>query len=219
MNRGATLALAVGLPAATLLAACAGGPSVSMKDADRAAIKTVWVKPDVAMPDAFSYQARGAGMGAVFGLIGALVEVSTSKPANEGQALRQAAIGSGTTVQALVREAFTKEANALGAMRFTQDAAEAADATVALQVNVYGFGRTHLLGELLHPTFNVTATMQRLDGTVVWKRTEFITPMNNDNQTGYKFETLLGDPAQLAVAYRQGASIVTRYLAQGLPRR
>jgi hypothetical protein len=211
--------LSLWLPSATLaLAACAGGPGVSMKPADRVATRVVSVSTDIKLPDQFSYQERGAGIGALFGVAGALVEASarSSEPPSEATQMQALLKSNNIVVPAILRAEFIRAANARGGIQFS-DGAVAADAELFLTINVFGFGRTHLLGGQLHPVLNVTASMKRRDGSLVWQKTDFITPSSPDNQTAFTFDEYRQDPAKLSQTLSSTAAALMKYIAADLP--
>ena len=213
LSRRATSLLFMALVLAS--AGCATGNA--MKDSDRASIKTVYVRPDVTLHPQMHFQQRGAGMGAAFGIAGAVAEGAARQPATPEQTLAAMSVSPGVDVGEVLRQSFVREANARSSIRFVTDASVQADAELALKANLWGFGRTHLLGEALHPMFNVQATMQKRDGSQVWSRTDYVTPLNELNKEGYKIEDMTAQPTTLAKAYRQGADLVARFLASGLP--
>jgi hypothetical protein len=203
----------------TTLVGCAGGPSISMSDSDRAAIKTVAIASEVQIKPEFSFQEKGAGMGAVFGVVGAVVEVMATQPAtplSNGNQILAMMKANNISVQEIVKAEFTRAATARGATKFTETS-DSADATLSLTINLHGLGRTHLLGGQLHPVLNVSATMKNPSGSVIWQRTEFITPMNAENKKSAEFEEYMKNPELLRAAFTNAATIVTKWLADKLP--
>ena len=73
-----------------------------------------------------------------------------------------------------------------------------------------GFGTT------LYPMFNITATMTKPDGTVLWKDTDYVTALNGDNKEGHTIEEYLKDPELIRKSFTNGSDIVGRMLASNL---
>lgn len=207
--RSLRLVLSASLTA--LLAACAGGPSVTLSAADRAAIRTVSMREAPKVPEAMQFQARS--MGAMFGLAGAAVEAAATRdaPADPASQLRAAMRSAGIDVGAILKDEFSRAAAARGAF-VVQAGGEPAPAELGLVINNYGWGRTHLMGADLHPIVNVTATLRRPGGETIWQRTEFITPLNEQNKPGHEIEAMLKDPALIRQSLARAAAIVSGYL-------
>jgi hypothetical protein len=217
MNRRSLITSTL-LAAAAGLSACASGPRVSMNAADRAAIRLVAVSADIKPPTRFSYQERGAGVGALFGVAGALAEASARPAAPAGEAGQMLALleSNQIVVQEIVRAEFIRAANARGGMRFVEAAGEA-DAELFLAIDMFGFGRTHLLGTQLHPIFNATATMKRRDGSVVWQKSEFITAVSPDAAVAFTLDEYRQNPARLREALGNSAAGLMKHLTGALP--
>ncbi len=215
-----TLFSALLLGAIFALVACAAGSGVAMKAADKAANLRVTVKTDVQLPDQFAYQERGVGVGALFGLVGALVEAGarSSAPPNEAAQMLALMKSSNIAVANILRAELIQAVKSKGSVRLAEAATAAdADAELSLVVNLYGFGRTHLLGTQLHPTFNVTASMQRRDGSVVWRKTDYITATSPDNQTAFTFDEYQKDPAKLREVLTRAGAVLMNWIANDLP--
>jgi hypothetical protein len=201
------------------LVACAGGPAVTMQAADRASIKVVNVTPDVQVKQDFSFQEKGAGMGAVFGVVGAVVEASAAKPAaplGPKEQLLAMMKANNISLQEIVKTEFVRAASSRSTVKFAEGAAPA-DANLSMSINVQGLGRTHLLGEMLHPILNITATLKKPDGTVVWQKSDYVSATNPDNAKVSDFDGYMKNPELLRTAFTQAARIVTGWVADGLP--
>lgn len=206
---------------AALLSGCVGAPTVSMGAADRLTIKVVSVSKEVQLPAQFNFHERGAGIGAVFGLVGALVEHAATSgnpvgPESNGSLILRALKNNNISVQDIVRTEFIKEATGRGSLKVV-DTAVAPDAVLSLVINSYGLGRTHAFGEQLHPVLNVSASMKKPDGTVVWQKTDYVSAVSADNKKTGTLEEYKATPELLRAAFTNAASIVGRWLVEKLP--
>jgi len=209
----APLYRAFALSTAVLLTACAGAPTVSMKDSDRTAIRMVSIQPDVVLPEKMFISGRAQAAGAVGGLLGAAL--ASAAPIEPSSQIVDTMTTHDISLQKILKAEFAKAGNAKGRMTFAEGAADA-DATVALTVNIYGFGQTQGFSALLYPLMNVSASMKRPDGTIVWQRTEFAGPLNSENSAGYEFQQYLNDPEKLRQVLTNISGIVGRMLANDL---
>jgi hypothetical protein len=57
----------------------------------------------------------------------------------------------------------------------------AGDAQFQFEVVIYGLGQTQGFATTLYPTIGVNGALKRPDGTVLWQRYEYITPLNKEN--------------------------------------
>lgn len=208
-----SLQRAFALSAALLLTACAGAPTVSMKDSDRTAIRSVSIQPEVTVPAEMFLHGRAQSAGAVGGLLGAAL--ASAMPIEPRTQIIDTMATNDISLQRILKAEFAKAANAKGRMTFAEGAADA-DATVALTVNVYGLGQTQGFSALLYPMMNVSASMKRADGSVVWQRTEYASPLNGENKTGYEFQQYINDPEKLRQVMTNISGIVSRMLADDL---
>jgi hypothetical protein len=202
-----------------LLVGCSGAPKVPLAASDRASIKVVNLASAVSLPEKFNYQARGAGMGMMFGLLGALVEVAAAskEPPSEPAQILLAMKANNISFEEIVKAEFLKAAKAVPGMSFNEGAS-ASDAELSLTLNSVGFGRTHLLGYTLHPTLILTAVMKRPDGTVIWQKTDYITAAGKDDKNAYQLEQYLQNPKLIHEVYSKAAASVSKWIVEGLPR-
>lgn len=201
-------ALAVSL----LLAACANAP-VAMNDNVRSSVHTVSVDPVVTLPADMYYQGPGQAGMMMLGVIGALAAQGTA--ATPKARLHAVMDANNISVQDIVAAEFAKQAGAATAMKFTVGN-EPADARVKLVVNLYGLSQSQGFGTTLYPMFNVTATMTKADGTVLWKDTDYVTALNGDNKDGHTIEDYLKDPELIRKSFTSGSDLVGHMLATNL---
>ncbi|MFL6699966.1 MAG: hypothetical protein ACJ8GJ_22575 [Vitreoscilla sp.] len=200
------------LAASLLLAACANAP-VAIGDNVRASVHTVSVDPAVTLPADMYYQGPGQTGMMMLGVFGALAAQGTA--ATPKARLQAAMDANSISVQQIVAAEFAKQASAASPMKFVVGN-DPADARVKLVVNMYGIAQSQGFGTTLYPTFNVTATMTKADGTVLWKDTDFVTALNGDNKEGHTIEDYLKDPELIRKSFTSGSDLVGRMLAANL---
>jgi hypothetical protein len=205
--------LALFIVAATMASGCAGLSSVEMSPANRAQVKTIKVRADSKMPEEMFFQGRAQSVSAAFGLIGAVVgEAMSSDPKAQIIAtMKSNKIDLPTIVQA----EFVKAMQSQNGFRVV-DGQSSADAEMVLFVNTYGLGQTQGFSSLLYPLMNVSASLRRPDGTVIWQKTDYVTPQNKENTGGHEFEEYLGKPETLRGTWSNAAGIVSRMLVREL---
>jgi hypothetical protein len=120
------------------------------------------------------------------------------------------------SVSDIVKTEFLHNAHARGKIKFVEGAA-APDAVLSLAINVQGLGRSHLLGGQLPPVLNITATLKRPNGTVIWQKSDFNSATNQENNKTAEFDAYMKNPELLRAAFTHAASILTRWVAEKLP--
>jgi len=200
------------LAASLLLAACANSP-VAMNDNVRSSVHTVSIDPDVTLPADMYYQGPGQAGMMMLGVVGALAAQGTA--ATPKARIHAVMDANHISVQDIVAAEFAKQAGAATKMKFAVGN-EPADARVKLVVNLYGISQSQGFGTTLYPMFNITATMTKPDGTVLWKDTDYVTALNGDNKEGHTIEEYLKDPELIRKSFTNGSDIVGRMLASNL---
>jgi hypothetical protein len=203
----------------TLLSGCVGGPGQSLSTADRASLRSAQVG-EIKVAQPLSYQGKGAGMGAVFGIVGALAEsaAQSSGPADEGTLLARAIGPDHALLKEVVKTEFVAAASQRSGIAFVEGQASAPAARLDLTVNVYGFQRSHLLASQVQPMLNLTASLSAADGRVLWRKSDYITALAAENAQAYDVERLVKQPELLRAALRQVTTLVVRNIVEDLPR-
>jgi len=81
---------------------------------------------------------------------------------------------------------------------------------------MYGLGQTQGFSALLFPTLKVTASLKANDGTLVWRQTDYVTPLNAENTLGHTVEQYVAQPELLRASFTNSAAIVSRLLVQDM---
>jgi len=207
------LQAAVLMVGVAVVSGCAGLSSVDMSSTDRAQVKTIKLRADSKMPEDMFFQGRAQSVSAAFGLVGALVgEAMSSDPKAQIIAtMKKNNIDLPTILQA----EFAKAMQAQKEFRVV-DGQSSPDAEMVLFVNTYGLGQTQGFSSLLYPLMNVSASLRTPDGTVIWQKTDYVTPQNKENTGGHEFEEYIGKPETLRGTWSNASGIVSRMLVREL---
>ena len=199
--------------AVILIAGCAGLPSVEMNPADRAQIKAVKVRADNKLPEEMFYQGRGQAIAGAFGALGAVAGMAA---AEDPKAQITATMSKNNiNLPTILQTEFEKTMRSQNQFRVV-DERSPADAEMVLVVNTYGLSQSQGFSALLYPMINVSASLRKPDGTVVWQRTDYVTPQNKENTGGHEFDEYIAKPDQLKASWSNVSGIVSRMLVKEL---
>jgi len=199
--------------ATILMTGCAGLPSVDMTPADRAHIKAVTIRVDEKLPEEMFYQGRGQAMAGAFGAIGAVAGMAA---AEDPKAQIKATMNKNAiSLPTILRTEFEKTMRSQSQFRVAEGQAPA-DAEMVLIVNTYGLSQSQGFSAVLYPMINVSASLRKRDGTVVWQRTDYVTPQNKENSTGHEFDEYIAKPEHLRTSWSNVSGIVSRMLVREL---
>lgn len=179
-----------------------------------AAIKTVRISDTVTMAGDMFYQGRAE----TFAMSAAIAEGDgrppEAKPREPKAQVIETMKSGQVDLRSITREQFAKELQKAGRMNVVQDGD--ADATVSLNLEMYGLGQRSGFSPILYPVLRVEATMTRKDGTVVWQNSDYITPQNKENNLGHKEEEYAAQPELLRETWVNIAGIVSRVVLKTL---
>lgn len=191
---------------------CAGLSSVKMTSADREQTKTITVRAEGKMPEEMYYHGMGQSVAGAFGVVGAVAGMSM---AEDPKAQIIATMKSNNiSLPSIVQAEFIKAMQAQNEFRLAGDGM-AADAEMVLFINMYGLGQsTGFSG--LYPLLNVSASLRKPDGTVIWQCTDYVTPHNKANDEVHAFSDFIEQPEVLRGVWSKVAGIVSRMLVRDL---
>jgi len=171
---------------------------------DASSIKRIAIDPEISQPDIPLIQSPGNSKAFMLaGGIGAAVDQQSA-----GKAFREYMRKNNIDVSKIVLESFKRAVEedktfALGANP---------DAKLKLAINSYGFGVAGLFGgDERRPLINITALLVANDGTVVWKKTEYITNLSKLTEA-YTYDQLGGNPQLAAKSLQQASLLVSRQI-------
>lgn len=191
---------------------CVGLSSVKMSSADRAQTKTITVRADSKMPDEMVYHGPAQSVAGAFGIIGAVVGTSM---AEEPKAQIVATMKKNNiSLPSIVQAEFVKAMQPHNEFRLAGDGM-AADAEMVLFINIYGLAQSSGFSGL-YPLLNVSASLRKPDGTVIWQRTDYVSPHNKENDEVHAFSDFIEQPEVLRGIWSKAAGIVSRMLVREL---
>ena len=200
---------------ALALAGCAGAPKIKMSKDDRESTKTIRIVSSVQMPSEMFFHGRAQSCAmAMGGAVGAAVCGSQAAKEPKDQIL-DAMKANDISLPDIVRAEFRKSVTSRDLFTVAEGD-QAADADLILAVNVYGLGQTQGFSSLLYPLLNVSATLRKPDGTVVWQNTDFVTPQNSANTGGHEFQQYLRQPELLRATWANASQVVSGMLVDDL---
>lgn len=192
---------------------CAGLSKVEMSAADRAQTKTIKVRADDRLPEDMYFHGRAQSLS--MGLGGALGGIAGMAMAGDPKTQIAATMkGNNINLPTILQSEFAK---ALQSQRDFQavDEKSPADAEMVLIVNLYGLGQSDGFSGL-YPMINVSASLRRPDGTVIWQRTDYVTPRNKENSEQHEFGEFIERPELLRERWSHVSGIVSRMLVREL---
>lgn len=91
-----------------------------------------------------------------------------------------------------------------------------AETKFKLAINNYGFGVAGLFGgNERRPLLNVTASLVSSGGTVIWKKTEYLTNLSKLTDV-YTYDQLAQDPKLTVKSFEQISALLSRQILAGL---
>jgi hypothetical protein len=196
-----------------VLTGCAGMPpsDVALSAVDRAQIKNIKIRSDGKMPEKMMLYLDvgpplvGAGM-------------AEHGHSDEKSLVIDTMKRNDIDLPAILKSEFQNAVRARADLNLIEDRSPA-DAELALTVNIYGlyqYQGWRLAGRPLYPILNVTASLRRVDGNVIWQKTEFVSAVNRQNNVSSKFDFYIRNPEHLRRAFTNVAAIVSRMLVDDL---
>jgi hypothetical protein len=206
------VALVLASCVASTLVGCAGAPSISANAADRARIGAVRIDPAIEIAPKPFYNGRAQAFAAIGGAVGAALKVEAAKDSLDAQSallitMRDHHIDLGE----LLRAQFARAGEATTSLRFVADGVPV-DGVVSMKVEIWGLGQTQGLSATLYPTLGVSATLKRPDGTIVWQKYQYVTPLKKENDEGHTLEEYVANPELLRKVFDTASGIVSRML-------
>lgn len=194
---------------ALALTGCASNQAMS--DADRAAVQSVYISPDVKKVDKPFYYGPTAAIGSLFGVVGALATMD--KTADEATQLKEFAEKNNILIENIVREELSSAIRASGKLPLS-DSAAGASATITINIKQYGFSLPNGFSRQLVPILFVQCTMTDKSGKVIGLGGDAIRPLGNPVPEVPL--QAMQDPVVMEKQWRLGAQAVAKEIVRGL---
>lgn len=190
---------------------CAG---VELSSADRAQTTTIKILANDRMPEEMFFHGKAQSAAGAFGVVGALagMAMASSPKAQILEKMKEHNIQLPMILQAEFGKAMQSQQD----FRIV-DETSSADTDMLLTVNGYGLGQSHGFSKL-YPILNVSASLRKPDGRVIWQKTDYVTALNKENNHGYEFDEYMEKPELLRETWSVACSIVSRMLVSELSR-
>jgi len=194
------------LPAALILFGCSASKTIQFSPHDRAEIKTISIDQNVVKPQEVYYHGPVQSWGGAFGAIGIAVGQSDAKDTKS--LLLEFFDREHIDIATIFADEFNKQLSESG--HFTSIVPQGGNATLKIEILLYGFGQSNGLSSKLYPLISANAKLVKPDGTIIWQKSEYVTPLNSDNSQGYKLEEYTNDPQKLRTAFSTASKIVIK---------
>lgn len=193
-----------------MLTACA--KTVPLATGDRDAIQSVFVAPEVNLPERMYYQGPGSQIGYLFGGIGAGIDAAANiAPAEQ---MTHYARENGILIEDIVKGQLTEEIRKRLSCSFTEKLP--ADATLKIEIPLYGMTiPANGFSNELVPVIQIKAELQGSDGKTLWKDKEYISALST-RTSSYSESDIYRDPENLRRAFEEVVTIAVGALAEGM---
>nr|WP_143838070.1 hypothetical protein [Nitrospira cf. moscoviensis SBR1015] len=194
---------------------CTGLSKIELSSADRAQTTTIKILANERMPEDMFFHGKAQSAAGAFGVVGALagMAMAGSPKAQILETMNKHNI----LLPMILRTEFSKALQSQQDFRVV-DETSPADADMLLTVNVYGLGQSHGFSKL-YPILNVSASLRKPDGRVIWQNTDYVTALNKENNQGHEFDEYIENPELLRGTWSVACSIVSRMLVRELSQR
>jgi hypothetical protein len=189
---------------AVILFCCAGGAGAQSAQPDASSIKRVTIDPEVPQPEIPLIQSPGHFKAFMIGGgIGAALDQQEA-----GKAFREYMRKNNIDLSKIVLESFKRvieedKTFALGA---------GGDARLKLTINSYGFGVAGFFGgNARKPLMNITAVLVSNAGSVVWKKTDYLTNLSKLTDA-YTYDQLAENPQLTIKSFEQVSVLLSRQI-------
>ncbi len=186
----------------SLLNGCAGNAPISA--ADKAHISSIYIDPAITVPEDMWY----TGPEATFGVIGLLVEKSTAKTEDKIIALAQK---NDIHIDKILYNELRKQLSL--SPTFTVVDNQASDATLSVDIVIYGLTLPHGFSSKLVPILRYTTTLNDATGKQIWKQTEHVVLKDVGGATA---DQINEDPAILKRLWGEAAASGAKHTAENL---
>ncbi len=165
----------------------------------------VSISKNISLPEILFYQGPKESIyGSTLGLIGAAIAESSRKSTSD--IIKYVINKSNIDIPKIVRGEFEQQLKNSNLFSMIQpDGGNYPE--IKLSIRVYGFGQPHGLSSQLKPILGVAGELVHPDGSVLWKKYDYVTNLN-DNTPSHTLEEYFNNPELMREAFSAASQIV-----------
>ena len=191
-----------------LLSTFGCAPSVTLKKDTLLSNQPVSISKNVSLPETMFYQGRKESILAGFGLFGILVAESGIKETSG--IIKYVMNKFDIDIAQIVRGEFEQQLRNTNLFSMIQtDRGNCPE--LKLTIKVYGFGQPQGLSSQLKPLLGVAGELASPDGSVLWKKYDYVSNLNRKTPS-HTLEEYLNDPELIREAFNTASQIVVSSL-------
>lgn len=172
-----------------------------------------YILPEVTKPKDMFYRGPGAGVGSLFGAIGAAATVNADHSA-KGELMALMDKEHIDIAQILLEQTEAKLAASTGVEKRIQ---ALKGPRLQTEILMYGLVKTQLFSSTMYPTIKVKMTLtQEGDPKPVWQETEWVATAAIENNKGFAYDEFMKDPEKIRVVWKNVSKIAADRLINAL---
>ncbi len=191
-----------------LLFGCASQPPLSVGQLTE--YNAVSINKDVSVPSIAFYHGQVQSFAGVFGVLGALATMDDAK--SNGIQLAEFMKKENINVGEIFIKDFEKQIIETKTFKVVQPNSE--KAIFKTKIELFGLNQGNGLTSTLYPQLTVSAQLTKLDGTILWKGQQYITPINSENNIGDTLENFYKEPNKLRLSFEKTSHILAKFLIE-----
>lgn len=176
------------------------GSSIALKKDDISANQYVNISKNVLTPETMYYQGPESIIPGLIGVISAAESGKTAK-----LILQETMLSNNIDVPQILRKEF--EQQLINSPVFSTILPDAGNyPEIRLSISYYGFG-IHGLSRQMKPMFGVVGQIVKPDGSVIWRKYDFVTPLGGETPS-HTIEEYISNPELIREAFNVASKIV-----------
>jgi len=187
-----------------LLSVFGCAPSITLKKDTILSNQSVSISKNISLPETMFYQGRNESILGAFGLVGAMAAESGRKKTSD--VIKYVMNKSNIDMPQIVRGEFEQQLKNTNLFSTIQpDGGNYPE--LKLSIRVYGFGQPQGLPSQLKPLLGVVGELVTPDGSVLWKKYDYVTNLNGKTPS-HTLEEYFNDPELIREAFNTASQIV-----------
>jgi hypothetical protein len=175
-------------------------------------IKQISISKEVGQPAGAFYSGPEQAWAAVGGIVGSIVAADSAK--TKGQQLAEFMKKENINLDEILTKDLTAEINKTQLFKVKDAAPD--QATLNLEIKVYGLGQSNGLSSTLYPVLGVNSKLTHPSGSILWQKYEYITPLNSLNNQGDTLENFLKNPERLRASFENVSKVLSELIVSGM---